>query len=279
MFETSITQFQECSSPTTSTLYDVSFIDSNTGVAVGDSGTIIRTIDGGANWITIMADETVSFKKVKFFNDKNGISIGTDIYITNDAGATWIKSTNSNNQYIDVEILNDSTCIISGMRNRIIKSTNYGADWVTLVSDTLDYEILQMSFIDENIGYSTHWAGSVINSTLKTIDGGRTWAEIKDESGGHFTLLEDINFISEDIGFRGGWYDSHIMRTQNSSYYWTDVSLADSIKPQGYGIFDFHIDKLQPKAFYACGWHGKIFKSTDEGTSWIRLRGKTSPSR
>lgn len=33
--------------PTGNTLFGVSFVDANTGTAVGDSGTILRTTDGG----------------------------------------------------------------------------------------------------------------------------------------------------------------------------------------------------------------------------------------
>ena len=61
------------------------------------------------------------------------------------------------------------------MPNRIIKSTNYGYDWEILVSDTSEYKIRFLSFLNEEIGYASHWAGSVIESTLKTQDGGKTW--------------------------------------------------------------------------------------------------------
>jgi hypothetical protein len=38
------------SSATDTPLYGVSFVDGNTGTAVGASGLILRTTDGGANW-------------------------------------------------------------------------------------------------------------------------------------------------------------------------------------------------------------------------------------
>lgn len=271
ILESVIAQFQECNSPTTKVLHDVNFINENIGVAVGDSGTIIRTIDGGLNWNIVMVNDSVSFKKVKFFNSLNGISIGSDIYITENGGTSWTKSDNSNYEFYDVEILNDSTCLVSGIPNRIIKSTNYGYDWEIIVSDTSDYKIRFLSFLNEEIGYASHWVGSVIESTLKTQDGGETWIEIEDESGGHITLIEDISFISDDIGFRGGWYSPHLMITQNSSEYWEDVNLPDSTTISGFGIYDFHIENSLPNAFYACGWYGDIFKSTDGGNNWIEL--------
>lgn len=38
--------------PTDRHLQGVSFIDGQTGWAVGESGTIVRTTDGGASWIS-----------------------------------------------------------------------------------------------------------------------------------------------------------------------------------------------------------------------------------
>ncbi|MBK8983762.1 MAG: hypothetical protein IPM38_15945 [Ignavibacteria bacterium] len=40
------------SSFTNSNLYDVEFYNRNTGWAVGDGGTILKTTNGGTNWIT-----------------------------------------------------------------------------------------------------------------------------------------------------------------------------------------------------------------------------------
>ena len=38
------------SSGTTNYLYDVDFVDENTGTAVGGNSTILRTLDGGLTW-------------------------------------------------------------------------------------------------------------------------------------------------------------------------------------------------------------------------------------
>ena len=37
-------------SPTSNQLVSLDFIDENTGWAVGESGTIVKTVDGGLNW-------------------------------------------------------------------------------------------------------------------------------------------------------------------------------------------------------------------------------------
>lgn len=36
-------------------------------------------------------------------------------------------------------------------------------------------------------------------------------------------------------------------------------------------LLDLHIEVDQPDAYYACGWYGKAFKSTDGGNTWGEL--------
>ncbi len=239
-------QFEVCNSNTQKSLNDVVFINENIGIAVGDSGTIVRSIDGGMNWDLKLSIDTIHFRKVVFFDEMKGLSIGTKIYSTQDAGETWtlVNLSFENDYYYDIEILKDSIVLVSGFPNRICKSYNYGVDWEVFVSDTIQYEIQHMSFIDENIGFATHWEGSVANSTLKTLDGGVSWVPIFDLTGGDFTLIEDINFVSEEIGFRGSWYGNLLMKTTDSANNWLETSPQDStnLNPFWAGIYDFHIE-------------------------------------
>lgn len=75
----SFAQFQQYSTPTTQNLWDVCFIDENIGVAVGDSGTILRSSDGGLNWDQVFDADSIQLRKVKFFNNQYGIAIGTHL--------------------------------------------------------------------------------------------------------------------------------------------------------------------------------------------------------
>lgn len=275
-------QFEVCNSNTDNSLNDVFFIDENIGIAVGDSGTILKSIDGGLNWDIKLSIDTIDFKKVIFFDEVKGLSIGHKIYSTHDAGETWtsINLSFENSYFNDIEILKDSIIIVSGFPNRICKSYNYGIDWEILVSDTLQYEILQMSFINENIGYATHWEGSTTYSTLKSLNGGKSWNPIFDLTGGDVTLNEDISFVSEEVGFRGGWYSNYLMKTIDSATNWLETVPLDSTITNTFwaGIFDFHIEESQPNAYYACGWYGDIFKSTDGGNYWEELASPLSSS-
>lgn len=264
-------QFQVCNSSTNNNLHDVWFINQNIGIAVGDSGTIVKSIDGGLNWNLVMINDTVIFRKVKFFDNQNGIAVGSDIYITNDAGQTWqLKNAGINNS-IDVEIINDSTAIISGYPNRLIKTSNRGETWEVIIGDKPMLDIVLISYLDENIAYSTCGGGGKdIKVTLKTIDGGNTWTEIIAQSGIEYTILETVSFVSEELGFRGGWYNPHLMRTIDGGINWESVNF-DSTPKWEQSLYDFHVDKNHPNAYYACGWYGNIYKSEDGGANWKEL--------
>lgn len=70
----------------------VFFIDSNTGYAVGGSvGTILKTINGGTNWISQTNPGTYGLKSVYFTDTNNGYVVGSDgkILKTTNGGSTW----------------------------------------------------------------------------------------------------------------------------------------------------------------------------------------------
>ena len=50
----------QSSAATTRSLEDVSFADANTGTAVGDDGTILRTTNGGNTWVNQTSGTTTT---------------------------------------------------------------------------------------------------------------------------------------------------------------------------------------------------------------------------
>lgn len=258
-------QFQTCNSNTNKNLYDILFIDENVGIAVGDSGVIVRSIDGGLNWSQIMNNDTVSFKKVKFFDAQNGLAIGSDIYKTDDGGLTWSNIPHNNDIFLDIEILNSTTCLISGSPVSLIKSVDMGKSFSNLVQTNNNIGLL--SFINDNIGYACVIGDGGPNPTLKTVNGGISWDTLPHVN--HNTVMETMSFVSESVGFKGGWYSANLQKTTNSALSWNYVTYADSSIPGE--IYDFHIESNMPNSYYACGWHGQIFKSTDGGNNWITL--------
>jgi hypothetical protein len=58
-------------------LYGVSFIDANTGTAVGACGTILRTTDGGETWVSQTSGTSNYLYGVSFTNANTGTVVGS----------------------------------------------------------------------------------------------------------------------------------------------------------------------------------------------------------
>ncbi len=67
------------------------FLDSKTGFAVGDSGAILATKDGGGSWEMLKSWTDSRLTGIAFINDKEGMITGEDgtILRTIDGGNTW----------------------------------------------------------------------------------------------------------------------------------------------------------------------------------------------
>ncbi len=92
-----------CPAPEPYNLSSVFFTNVNTGYAVGDSGTILKTIDGAASWTELPFAEPYNLSSVYFTDNNTGFTAGryygdstlkpgwVSIFKTANAGQTWQK--------------------------------------------------------------------------------------------------------------------------------------------------------------------------------------------
>lgn len=264
-------QFEVMDSGTNHKLEDVYFIDENTGVAVGDMGTIIRTTDGGVTWTTVMTVDTITLYEVGFFDELNGIATGNHTYISSDGGATWetsFESEMNTSFFADLEIVNSTTCYLSTYHIGLLKSTDHGQTWDTLNTANQSFLYKAMNFMTEEVGYTSSQLGPPTESILKTTDGGVNWDTLVSSSPWNNTVLEEIVFVDENIGFQAGWYNAHFIKTTDGGGTWYVPEITDDITGQ---LLDLDISPERPNSYYACGWYGEILKSTNQGDSWHRI--------
>ena len=74
-------------------LRDVFFLTVNQGWVVGDSGTILTTSNGGANWLQQVSGTVNQLYGVTFVSSTQGWVVGNGgtILATNDGGLTWVQ--------------------------------------------------------------------------------------------------------------------------------------------------------------------------------------------
>ena len=105
------------------------------GSAVGNLGTIVRTTDGGATWVTQSSGTTAQLSDVSFVDANNGTAVG---------GGGFISS--------------------FGI---ILRTTNGGATWVAQDSGTTEL-LFGVSFVDATTGTVVASGGTI----LRITDGG-----------------------------------------------------------------------------------------------------------
>ncbi|MEO1434996.1 MAG: LamG-like jellyroll fold domain-containing protein [Bacteroidota bacterium] len=96
-------------SGTVNQLNGVYFVDNNTGYAVGNSGTILKTENGGGTWINVGPAYPWNLNAVYCLDANNIICVGDNgvVLISNDGGVTWqLFSIGSSARLTDCTVVN-----------------------------------------------------------------------------------------------------------------------------------------------------------------------------
>jgi len=194
-------------------LFDVFFIDNQTGWVVGESGNIYKTTNGGTTWTNLATiPNSPELQKVNFTSLTNGYVLGTNnIYsTTTDGGTTWTNGGSISDTKLDCLFTSSQIGIACGT-NQISRTTDGGTSWSHTTSTTtfrgIDSTSANNLWIVGDAGYIT------------SSDQGANWSSINTfSSGGGGT---DIRFLNSNIGWvtQSG---SSIIKTVNGGSTWTN---------------------------------------------------------
>ena len=113
-------------------LFSVSFVDAQTGWAVGDDGTILATANGGATWTPQTSGTEAALLSVSFVDAQTGWAVGFDgtILATANGGATWTPQTSGTEaDLLSVSFVDAQTGWAVGADGTILATANGGATW------------------------------------------------------------------------------------------------------------------------------------------------------
>lgn len=265
---------------TTENLQDIYFINSSTGVAVGNNGKIIRTTDAGLTWQSITSGTGNSLFSLKFPDNITGYTGGYTgtVLRTLNSGASWSPRTGCGINISCISFLNTSTGITAGGGSLMCFTTDGGQSWNPRY--TPGYIVMSISFINLTtlIACAVDMPGAKI---FKSTNNGNNWSEVMtlNNSGLNQTYsLSYIYFKNAVTGFCTGshtfngpvWGD--IYRTTNAGNNW---SAAGSIGPAtGSALFGISFgDSLSGTAV---GNNGVIMRSTNGGANWFVQAGAST---
>ena len=168
-------------------------------VVVGDNGTILKTTNGGVNWVQKTSGTNLKLMKVQFptqnigyiigFNTSNGSAL---LFKTIDAGETW-TSINAT-ETIDIQdfsCVDENVIYITKNDGSFKKSINAGVSF-ELINDAQFFQNIQ--FVNELNGFA-----SSSGILMKTTDGGFNWVSIGSVDIGFST--SSFYFINDAVGF------------------------------------------------------------------------------
>ncbi|WP_419186075.1 WD40/YVTN/BNR-like repeat-containing protein [Rohdeia mirabilis] len=247
------------------------FADALHGVAVGDSGNLVRTEDGGLTWTTVDTPYgqrlwDVSFSGgVGYVCGANGLLLRSD-----DFGATWSQiSSGAAHTARDVDALDAHRAWVAYENGEIALTTNGGQLWERIQVDGFDEygDLWCIDFFDANNG----WAAGMQQvfgladdgQIARSVDGGRTWTLQFAVTNFEFFGLEALDEDTAIAFGRGNFASSAFVRTEDGGATWFPSGPVGTTN--GFRGADFLPDKQT-------GWlvGNSIYRTDDGGLTWTK---------
>lgn len=221
--------------PQANNLNRVSFVDMNSGYAVGDGGVILKTTNGGNNWNVMQFKSYINLRFVKFINYYNGFVITSDnkLFKTNDAGLNWDSTANLIVKNGKVSFRDENTGILFGDTNVIYKTTNGGNIWQYSTNAPVQSSIMtDVYFVNDSsikcignytVSFPPYYSYNV-GYFMNTLNAGNNWSysTVPDVST---NSLKSLYFINNNTGFIAGG-GSCLKKTTNGGLNWNTISFG-----------------------------------------------------
>ena len=203
---------------TNKALYSINPVDSNVVYCVGMFETIIKSTNGGANWIVIRNGpwgSGHSYFSSYFINENTGWIGGTGekLFKTTNGGTT-LDSVYLESYMYDMYFKDSLDGVICGI-GTIHKTTNGGVNWIPANIQLYGhfYEFYKMTFVNDQYG----WVIGNSNPVYRTTDFGSNWDSIGYVAGSSSTYC--VHFSSQMIGWAGGSWGKFFKST-DSGFTW-----------------------------------------------------------
>ena len=227
---------------TEAALFNLHFIDEQTGWVVGDKRSVFVTTDGGNRWDFV----------TRGTNERHKSSYGQPDYLGNEPLHTFTL--------YDIDFVDAQNGWIVGDLGVILHTASGGKEkWKhqrggPRFHNSADAVLLGVDFVSKHIG----WAVGENGTILHTRNGGVTW-----ESQSHPShLLVGVCAISPDEGYVVGDRGA-ILRTENGGVAW---HAQDSRTTECFGATHF----VSARIGWAVAEAGVVLHTTNSGSVWER---------
>jgi photosystem II stability/assembly factor-like uncharacterized protein len=263
------------SSPTTSHLNAVAFTDSLYGWIVGNSGTLLKTTDGGLTWAALNPEITNDIVDVQMANrlegwalahEITGSAVWTRILFTTDGGTSWRNESYPLPDVVlnSVSFSDPQTGWVAGEASTLAGTTDGGHTWKNAVLDSGVApvgDLRRLRFLNPLYGYAVGGRFDLTGVVWRTSNGGETWSA---------TLaapepINDMHFIDSMnvIGVTGDYdYGSGIVRTTDGGAHWQYTYLGIWGDARGLAF------RTPSEGWAVLGFAGTCMVTRDTGLTW-----------
>lgn len=268
------------------------------------NGIILKTLNGGQDWISLYEDEYTFFYDILFTDSVNGIALGYSdkwdhgiILHSNDGGVIWDSTYSAYGYFYEAHFTGIDTGWVIGREHHssgstFYKTTDGGISW-TKIADIEDAELYSFDETPEGEFMAIGKSGKITEST----DGGIFWTTI---SRGLTLEIHDLEMLDEYTGWAVG-EKGIILHTNDGGLNWNEqysgtltdlesVSLLDELTAFTVGEYDIlkttnggetwdiihqcskkmnSVFVINENIVWTVGWQGFVLKTQNGGNTWV----------
>lgn len=210
--------------PTAAPLLDVSF-SGTTGYAVGQSGTMMKSTDGGQTWTGLRTGVSGPFLEVQTVSPEIVTAGGGCSALLSTNGGTsftrlYFTSTTCSQEFAGAAFLNGTTGYLALENGTFVQTTDGGATWIpkTAIPGAQPANGSGFAAGIWAVNATTVLAiqaGTAGSKIYRTTDSGGSWTEVASNS----QAIEDIAMVDANNGFAVG--NAGILATTDGGATWT----------------------------------------------------------
>ena len=245
----------------------VEAVDADTAWAVGQSGAIQKTTDGGATWVGQASGTGNSLFGISAVDTSTAYAVGPSgtILKTTDGGSTWITqcsggsgpSTGCISDHLnDVSVVDASTAWAVGALGALLYTTDGGTTWTSQTNPVSGSTgIGRVSAVDANTAWAAIFSGGI--KLIYTDNGGTTWV---DQTPSPAEPVWDVSAVDANTAWLVG--NTGVIRyTTNAGGTWTLQTSGTTNGLTG-------VSAVDANTAWAVGSSDTILYTTDAGATW-----------
>ncbi|MBI4433722.1 hypothetical protein HY632_03040 [Candidatus Uhrbacteria bacterium] len=267
----SFNAYVEQTSGTNVTLKDVDFVSASVGWAVGSSGTILKTTDGGTTWTSQTSGTTQQISGISAVDASTAyasvgcceLTASQRVLKTTDGGTTWsaVGTATIDAQLNAIYCVNANICFLAGRAGRLYATTNGGTSW----TKQLDLGVISIFADVTCVDANTCWAGggdcgSTGLLSYATTNGGTTWSAQSTSGSRQYDSFAAVNANTVWRGQACGAGLYTIERSTNGGSSWSSAT--------GHAL---GLDAVDANTVFAVSYSGTAKVTVDGGSTWLTV--------